>query len=62
MRQNQPFYTTNTISMVRQQCNFTHAEQVIIDVEIDKLLKKGVIKPSKPECAQFISPIFTTPN
>jgi hypothetical protein len=48
--------------MVRRQCNFAHAEQVIIDVEIDKLLKKGIITPSKPESAQFISPIFTTPK
>ncbi len=31
----------NTTSMVRRQCNFTHAEQAIINVEIDKLLKKG---------------------
>ena len=52
----------NTTSMVRRQCNFAHAEQVIIDVEIDKLLKKGIITPSKPESAQFISPIFTTPK
>ena len=52
----------NTTSMMRRQCNFAHAEQVIIDVEIDKLLKKGIITPSKPESAQFISPIFTTPK
>ena len=47
----------NTTSMVRRQCNFTHAEQAIINVEINKLLKKGIIKPSKQESIQFISPI-----
>jgi hypothetical protein len=49
-------------SAVRPQCNFTHTEQSIIDVEIAKLLKKEIIKPSQNESIQFISPIFTTPK
>ena len=42
--------------------HFTHTEQSIIDVEIAKLLKKEIIKPSQNESIQFISLIFTTPK
>ena len=49
-------------SAVRPQCHFTHTEQSIKDVEIAKLLKKEIIKPSQNESIQFISPIFTTPK
>ena len=49
-------------SVVRPQCHFTHTEQSIIDVEIAKLLKKEIIKPSQNDSIQFISPIFTTPK
>ena len=34
-------------------------EQHVIDIEIDKLLVKGVITPSSHEEGEYISPIFT---
>ena len=48
----------NTTSMVRRQCNFAHAEQAIIDVEIDKLLKEGIITPSKPVCSVYFTYLY----
>ena len=35
-------------------------KQEAIDLEIDKLLKKGVIKECEHENGEFISPIFVT--
>ena len=37
-------------------------EQHVIDIEIDKLLAKGVIIPSSHEEGEYISPIFTKPK
>ena len=44
------------------QCQFTDAQQTIIDTEIAKFLNKRIIKPSEHDRGEFISPIFTTPK
>ena len=41
---------------------FSSLQQEAIDLEIDKLLTKGVIKECEHENGEFISPIFVTPK
>ena len=41
---------------------FSSHQQEAIDLEIDKLLKKRVIKECQHENGEFISPIFVTPE
>ena len=43
----------------REKKIFDLDEQHVIDIEIDKLLVKGVITPSSHEKGEYVSPIFT---
>ena len=43
---------------VCRTCNFNKQEQAIVELEIQKLLEKGVITPSAHEDGEFISTIF----
>ena len=45
-----------------QQNNFSPAEVPIVDEEISKLIKKGVITESQNVIGQYISPIFLRPK
>ena len=41
-----------------RKCNFSKSDTALIDTEIEKLLKKGVISPCEKEEDDFFSPIF----
>ena len=49
----------DTSTPKRHQCNFSIAEQTIVDADTSNLFELGVIKPSSDESVQIISPIFT---
>ena len=44
------------------QPRLTEKEMTIIDTDVDKLHRKGVISPSEPETELFVSPGFTRPK
>ena len=52
--------TCNCMHQMEKTVLVTQAETKVIDAEISKLLKKGVIKPSIHEQGEYISPIFVT--
>lgn len=56
------FESSPPIQHYAQNAKFTSVEEHIIQLEIEKLLKKGVIKESYHEKIEFVSPIFITPK
>ena len=50
------------INSTRPHDSFSSMEQQVIDNEIQKFLKKGIIRPTMPTSGDIISPIFVTPK
>ena len=50
------------INSTRPHDSFSSMERQVIDNEIQKFLKKGIIRPTMPTSGDIISPIFVTPK
>ena len=57
-----PFVREPQMDKIPSNPKFSSLQQEAIDLEIDKFLKKGVIKECEHENGEFISPIFVTPK
>ena len=57
-----PFITEPKMDKIPINPNFTSEKEKAIDSEIEKLLKKGVIKECEHEEGEYISPIFVSPK
>ena len=56
------FITEQKMDKIPINPNFSSEKEKAIDSEIDKLLKKGVIKECEHEEGEYISPIFVSPK
>ena len=57
-----PFITEPKMDKIPINPNFSSEKEKAIDSEIEKLLKKGVIKECEHEEGEYISPIFVSPK
>ena len=57
-----PFVREPQTDKIPSNPKINSQQQEAIDLEIDKLLKKGVMKVCEHENREFISPIFVTPK
>ena len=57
-----PFVREPQMDKIPSSLKFSSLQQEVIDLEIDKLPKKGVVKECEHENGEFISPIFVTPK
>ena len=56
-------FTTRPIQrFALQEKIFSYEDSMIVESEIERLLKKGVIEVTQPEPGEFISPIFLIPK
>ena len=55
-----PFVRKSQMDKIPSDPKFSSQQQKIVNLEIDKLLKKGVMKVREHENGEFISPIFVT--